>query len=76
MGTEYLMIILMWCGYPGNVQNFQAANRCRREKIECVRKLENFTTDDVIDKCLMATPPSTGRAGGAGSCCYAPGGGR
>jgi hypothetical protein len=61
IGTEYLIIILLWCGDP-NTQLIRggmrdtAANQvqqCRREKIECVSKLKNFDTDDVVNKCLL-----------------------
>lgn len=51
MGTTYLMIILLWCGDPNG--HFQAGVReCRARTIKCVRGLNAFTTDDVIDKCL------------------------
>lgn len=57
IGTDYLLIIILWCGQGLNtdVLNFGDSKilQCRREKIECVRELKNFTTDDVIDKCLV-----------------------
>lgn len=52
MGTEYLIIILLWCGQGLNTHDY-TINKCRQEKIECVRSLQNFTTDDVVDKCLL-----------------------
>jgi hypothetical protein len=52
MGTEYLMIILLWCGDPNGYFQKQTA-LCREKAIKCVRELKNFTTDDVIDKCLQ-----------------------
>lgn len=52
MGTEYLLIILLWCGQGKNTWESHI-DKCRREKIECVRRLVNFTTDDVVDKCLL-----------------------
>lgn len=54
MGTEYLIIVLLWCGDPGAHRSYRPdVDKCRKEKIECVRKLKNFTTDDVIEKCLL-----------------------
>lgn len=62
MGTEYLVIIILWCGQPinstGNFYGFESkttkeVNECRKDAIKCVRKLEAFTTDDVVDKCLL-----------------------
>lgn len=53
MGTEYLIIILLWCQMPGD-GTWRQQEKCRKENIECVRKLINFTTDDVVDKCLLA----------------------
>lgn len=60
MGTEYLVIILLWCGDPGPGFDSHKAQKivvddCRREKIECVRHLKAFTTDDVVNKCLLKT---------------------
>lgn len=51
MGTEFLTIILLWCN--GSSSSNRQIEKCREEKIACVRKLKNFTTDDVIDKCLQ-----------------------
>lgn len=52
MGTEFLIIILLWCGQGLNTYD-HTIMKCRKRAIECVRKLKNFTTDDVIDKCLQ-----------------------
>jgi|HubBroStandDraft_3_1064219.scaffolds.fasta_scaffold55158_3 hypothetical protein len=54
IGTEYLIIILLWCGDPkmGEWLGTSPAVTCRREAIKCVRNLKNFTTDDVIKQCL------------------------
>lgn len=49
MGTTYLLIILLWCSNPDTTVT---AVQCRHDAITCVRKLYNFTTDDVIDQCL------------------------
>lgn len=54
IGTTYLMIILLWCNEP-NLPPRRIA-QCRREKIACLRKLKDFTTDDVVDKCLLSQP--------------------
>lgn len=53
MGTEYLMIILLWCQAPNHSNSQSAIYQCRRDAIRCVRDLNNFTTDDVLDKCLL-----------------------
>lgn len=55
MGTEYLTAIILWCGTIKHYSLFQdrAVAECRSKKIACIRKLKNFTTDDVIDKCLV-----------------------
>lgn len=55
MGTEYLIIILLWCGdphlgYPNRVN--PAVLECRKEALLCASQLERFTTNDVIAKCL------------------------
>lgn len=64
MGTEYLVIIILWCGQPINTsgnsygtesKTAKEVNECRKDAIKCVRKLEAFTTDDVVDKCLLKT---------------------
>lgn len=55
MGTEYLIIILLWCGQPNSRKWDFEVDMCRRNKIACVAKLKNFTTDDVINKCLIGT---------------------
>lgn len=52
MGTDYLIIILLWCGQPAPRQWQLGVDKCRREAIACVRGLKAFTTDDVIAKCL------------------------
>lgn len=59
MGTEYLMIILMWCGQPTAYYapwtkdiHVNEVRDCRMKAIQCVRNLHNFDTDMVIDKCL------------------------
>lgn len=52
MGTEYLIIILLWCGQPSAYTRISEVNACRKEAIACVRGLKNFNTDDVIAKCL------------------------
>ena len=57
MGTEIIMIILLWCGDITSAPNTDYQKRvheCRREKIECVRTLpKGFDNDDIVDKCLM-----------------------
>lgn len=52
MGTEYLIIILLWCGDPSNARGWAVLN-CRKTAIECVSKLKNFSTGDVLKKCLL-----------------------
>lgn len=52
MGTEFLFIILLWCG-PLTSNSKATVSQCRTEKIKCVQNLTNFTTDDVIAKCLQ-----------------------
>lgn len=58
MGTDFLIIILLWCGDPNWTGGFGGKLRssdvmkCRREAIACVRGLKDFNTDDVIAKCL------------------------
>lgn len=53
MGTEFLMIVIMWCSPQHGRTTYGTLEQCRREKIACIRKLKNFTNDDVIDKCLL-----------------------
>lgn len=53
MGTVYLTIIILWCSPQHGNYTYMNVERCRKEKIECVRKLHAFTTDDVVDKCLL-----------------------
>lgn len=56
IGTDFLIIILLWCGDPAGTRTLyleQRVHQCRREKITCVSKLKNFTTDDVVNKCLL-----------------------
>lgn len=52
MGTDYLIIILLWCGQGLNTHDV-TINKCRREAIACVRGLKAFDTDKVVDKCLL-----------------------
>lgn len=56
IGTDFLIIILLWCGDP-NLHRSHYANqvdKCRREKIACVSKLpKGFDNSDVVNKCLL-----------------------
>ena len=51
MSLELLTVLIMWCGYNdyAPVKTYQ----CRKQVIECVRKLKHASVDAVIDECLM-----------------------
>ena len=56
LGTEILIIILLWCGDPNSYRGYSlkdSVDQCRQGAIKCVSKLKNFTTDDVVEKCLV-----------------------
>jgi hypothetical protein len=54
MGTEYLIIILLWCGDPGSTSSqYARVMECRKDAILCASQLKSFTTDDVIANCLV-----------------------
>lgn len=55
IGTEYLLIILLWCGDPQlgiSAGQTNAVMHCRKQALECVSGLKDFTTNDVIGQCL------------------------
>lgn len=60
IGTEILIIILLWCGDPAAVTTqapLERINECRKEKIACVRTLpKGYDNDDIVDKCLFGKP--------------------
>jgi hypothetical protein len=51
MGTEYLIIILMWCHMAADTKPQERA--CVSRDLLCVSQLNKFTTDEVVAKCLQ-----------------------
>lgn len=50
MSLELLTVLIMWCGY--NEYTPVKEYQCRRQAIECVRKLKYASIDKLIDECL------------------------
>jgi hypothetical protein len=54
--SEYLIIILLWCGDPYgrdfNGPSTRAVMQCRKEAIQCASNLEKIISENVIAKCL------------------------
>lgn len=50
MGTEYLIIAMLWCQLNADTKIEQRA--CAARVMACISQLKNFTTDDVVRECL------------------------